>query len=86
MYMDPLIIQANINVFAYQTIRISWSIEDYSGIRSAELVIRGPNSIYYSIEPNGAIKIHLKPGNYTLFIIARDPYGHVVAISRTFEL
>ncbi len=84
--IDPPIIQASIDIFANQTIRISWSIEDYSGVRSAELVIRGPKSFYKSIEPNGTINIYLKPGNYTLSIIARDPYGHVATISKTFEI
>ncbi len=84
--VNPPIINASIDVYGNQTVRVNWSIHDYSGIKSAELLIKGPLTLHKSIGSEGVLTFKLPPGKYTLTIMARDQYSHVGIVSKTFIL
>ncbi len=84
--VNPPIINAIVNIYPNSTLVIKWNISDYSGVRSAEIVLKGPISVKYHISSMGSIRLSLKPGIYTLTITARDKHGHVGSITRSFTI
>ncbi len=84
--VDPPSIQAVVDVYGNQTVRITWNIRDFSGISSVHIEIKGPRHYMYSVGPTGNLDLYLVPGNYTIVFKAVDSYGHVSVISKVFEI